>query len=100
MVLGVFSVYDKKSETFSQPMICDSHPDNKPEVSIRMFASMFKNGSMLYDFPEDYDLIYIGTFNDLTGEMNNDIEYGEDDTPIAIIDGVTAKDMMERKNHV
>lgn len=95
MVLGVFSVYDNKSETFSQPMICDAHPDNHKEVAQRLFAGMFKPGSMLYDFPEDYDLYYIGTFNDITGELDQVVDLLDNDP---IFKGVDAKELMERNN--
>lgn len=55
----VFSIYDRAAEVFTTPMFFPTE-----EMAIRAFKATVKPGTLLYDFPEDYKLVWISEFDD------------------------------------
>lgn len=65
MVLKMFSVRDSKGEKFHPPFFKSTHGEAE-----RDFAQMVRDEKSLANkFPEDFDLYYIGLYDDLTGKM-------------------------------
>lgn len=59
----MFSIYDKKARDYSSPFISKTQQD-----AIRKVASTLqKGGTLLSQFPEDYELYYVGGFDPDTG---------------------------------
>ena len=66
MKLKLYSIYDKKSESYSKPF--DAYNDN---CAKRMVAASMDEASLLRKYPTDYRLDNIGTFDDQTGQFEN-----------------------------
>ena len=65
--LQSFSVYDKKSQSFSRPFFSAT----KGEAS-RAFSDMINDTSHpLGKHPEDYSLYLVGNFNDKEGKLSS-----------------------------
>jgi len=67
--MNIYSVYDAKAKTFERPFILPNHPQ-----AIRSFASEVnrkdeRNANMLNEYPEDYSLHHVGTFNTEDGTI-------------------------------
>lgn len=61
----VFAVYDEKARSYGGPII---HPEIG--VAIRSFTAAIKNPqSFLNQFPEDYSLYSIGTYDETSGKL-------------------------------
>lgn len=63
----VFSIRDRAADVFGQPFFCANGA-----VAIRMFTDEVNRpdqNSNLYRHPEDFDLYYLGDFDDAAGEM-------------------------------
>lgn len=64
MIHEVFTVRDAKAEFFSPPFY---HANR--EVALRMFKDVVNNKeTRLYNNPEDYDLYYLGQWDDNSGK--------------------------------
>ena len=65
MELRLYSIYDVKAKIWEPPCYCHNHND-----AMRMFTKYLQqaNGdtgfSMYASFPEDYQIFYLGTYND------------------------------------
>jgi hypothetical protein len=66
MVLKMYSVYDQKAEVFNPPFFQNTH--GQAERSFRQTVSDEK--TMMNKYPEDYDLYYLGEYDDNTGKFN------------------------------
>lgn len=67
MINNIYTIYDKKSETFSQPMFYYSNA-----IAVRSVEYMVnKTGSQLYSNPADFSLFHIGTFDDVSGLLHS-----------------------------
>jgi len=63
MELKAFSIRDTKSEVFNTPFFQKTHGEAE-----RSFRELVKNpDSMPGKYPEDYDLYYLGTYDDQNG---------------------------------
>lgn len=58
-----FSIRDSKSEIFSTPFLQHSHAEAERTLA---HLSQDKN-SQISQFPEDFDLYFLGTFDDVKG---------------------------------
>ncbi len=66
MLLEVVSIYDLKLQAYSQPSVVPT-----TGVALRSFTDQVNaSGSHLGAHPEDYSLVRLGTFNDVTGEFS------------------------------
>lgn len=65
MLLKMFSIRDAKGEVFNQPWFAKTH--GEAERNFRTLAS--KPDSMVSQFPEDFDLYYIGEYDDQSGKV-------------------------------
>lgn len=63
MELKAFSIRDQKSEVFNTPFFQKTH--GEAERSFRELVQDPK--SMVSKYPDDYDLYYLGTYNDQNG---------------------------------
>lgn len=64
--LKVFSVKDTKGGMFLSPMLARSHGEAE-----RMFKQATTDEkSLICRYPEDYDLYYLGEFDDATGKYD------------------------------
>lgn len=81
MELKVFSIRDSKGEIFHQPFFNKSH--GEAERNFRELTNDQK--SMISKYPEDFDLYYLGTYDDNSGRME------PLDTPQHIIKAVNVK---------
>jgi len=62
MILKMYSVYDIKSKIYHPPCLC-----HNAGHATRMFTSTFsKPGSVMHDFPSDFQIFEIGAFDDQT----------------------------------
>jgi hypothetical protein len=67
MIFKLFSVHDRASETFNRPMFLAAKG-----VAIRHFQDEANNTeSPICQHPEDYELFYIGDFNDETAQLTS-----------------------------
>lgn len=66
MIHQVFAVRDSKTEAFLPPFYSQTEA-----AAIRSFrASWMTSGHPFHDFPEDYSLFHLGTFDDATGKFD------------------------------
>jgi len=78
MELKAYSVRDQKGEIFHPPFYKKTHGEAE-----RDFMELCRDEkSMTHKYPEDYDLYFIGTYDDHTGK------FVPVDTPQHIIKGV------------
>ena len=65
MVLKTFTIRDSKGEFYSPPFFQKTHGEAE-----RSFKQLVQDQqSQVSKFPEDYDLYYIGEFDDNTGKL-------------------------------
>jgi len=65
MVLKAYSIRDQKGEIFHTPFFKHTHGEAE-----RDFKTLVNDGkSGINKYPEDYDLYYIGEYNDNTGRF-------------------------------
>lgn len=65
MTLGMFSVYDCKSNEYFQPFYAKNY-----ETAKRNLISSFDADSLFVHYPSDYSLWFIAEFDTETGEIN------------------------------
>lgn len=69
--MKLYSVYDKVAQTFSAPQ-----QDINDATAIRNFTNGINcpndrgEHNMLYKYPDDYELYYLGDINDSTGHFS------------------------------
>lgn len=81
MLLKIFTIRDLKGEIYNAPFFQRSHGEAE-----RNFASLSTDGkSMVAQHPEDFDLYYLGLYNDQTGKIECL------DTPQHVIKAVNVK---------
>lgn len=66
-MLKIYSIFDKKSETFSNPVF--SVNDNVIKRDLLMVQRDPK--SLLALYPEDYDLMFLGSFYEESGTIKS-----------------------------
>lgn len=81
MTQKIYSIRDQKAEYFTQPFFKKTH--GEAERDFTMLVNDEK--SQINKFPEDFDLYYIGDYDDQTGKMS------PLDTPQHIVKAVQAK---------
>jgi len=81
MELKAFSIRDSKAEVFNTPFFQKTH--GEAERSFRELVTDQK--SMVSKYPEDYDLYYLGTYNDQNGLIS------PLDTPQHVIKAISVK---------
>jgi len=65
MELRAYTIRDTKAEAFGAPFFQKTHGEAE-----RNFTALVRDSqSMLYKFPDDYDLYYLGTYNDADGKF-------------------------------
>jgi hypothetical protein len=65
MTQKIYSIHDAKAEYFTQPFFKKTHGEAE-----RDFTQLVNDEkSQLHKFPEDYDLYYLGEYDDNTGKM-------------------------------
>lgn len=64
MKTSAFSVYDVKSKIYAAPMFCENE-----DIAIRNCVAAMGPGSLLTLFPQDFELYYIGDYDQSTGEF-------------------------------
>lgn len=63
----MFTIRDTKGEIFHKPFFNNSHGEAE-----RNFRELTKDEkSMISKYPEDYDLYFLGTYDDSTGKMTS-----------------------------
>jgi len=67
MLLRVYSIRDAKAEVYNQPWFAKTHGEAE-----RNFTQLTRDQkSQVSQFPEDYDLYYLGTYDDQTGMVES-----------------------------
>nr|QJB19888.1 MAG: nonstructural protein [Microvirus sp.] len=67
MLHKVFAIRDSKAEFFNQPFFQKTHGEAE-----RNFKSLVKDDkSMIGKYPEDYDLYFIGEYDDQKGVLKS-----------------------------
>lgn len=67
MELKMYSIRDQKAEAFNQPWYAKTHGEAE-----RTFAQLAKDPkSTIHLFPEDFDLYFVGTYDDQKGVVNS-----------------------------
>lgn len=65
MILKIYSVYDSKTEFFSQPLYMKAKGE-----AVRSFTELANDKSnAIGKYPADYTLFELGTFDDATGKF-------------------------------
>lgn len=65
--MKVFSIRDAKAEVYHNPWFAKTHAEAE-----RSFASLVRDGkSQVSQFPEDFDLYYVGDFDDQKGVIHS-----------------------------
>lgn len=65
MILNLYSVFDTKAKTYSQPIFQEND-----DVSIRSAIDTMNAGnSLIADHPEDFQIFCVGTFDQDTGKI-------------------------------
>lgn len=81
MELRVYSIRDSKAEIFNQPFFQKTDAEAQ-----RSFAQLIRDPkSTINQFPEDYDLYFLGTYDDQTGVIKSM------DTPQHMLKAIAAK---------
>ena len=62
MIAKIYCIYDKKAKLYHAPQL--GHND---EQAKRMFQSLFNKDNVFNEYPEDFSIWDIGTFNDENG---------------------------------
>lgn len=93
MKLKAFSIRDSKAEVFNTPFFQKTHGEAE-----RSFKSLLNDQqSMIAKYPDDYDLYYIGEYDDQAGT------FSVLDTPQHIVKAVqmlgTITDLPSKENH-
>ncbi|AZL82864.1 nonstructural protein [Apis mellifera associated microvirus 23] len=65
MMLKMFSIRDSKAEVYYSPFFAKSH--GEAERNFRELTNDQK--STVSKYPEDFDLYYLGTYDDSTGKL-------------------------------
>lgn len=65
MIRKVFSIRDSKSELFGTPFFNITH--GEAERNFKTLVNDPKSSVSVY--PEDFDLYYLGTYDDITGKV-------------------------------
>lgn len=69
MLLGLYSVYDTAAGAYANPS-----PVISKEAAIRSFGDAVRAASNEWSkHPEDYILMYLGTFDQITGELHPEL---------------------------
>lgn len=68
MVKPVYSIRDRKTECYMSLFVCDNDKVAQAQVTMSLRAE-----SIVSEFPEDYTLYRLGSFNDSTGELVSDV---------------------------
>lgn len=85
MEVKIYSVFDKKSSRYDMPYYF--HNDG---TMIRGISSMFnKKGTIHGDYPADFSIHEVGTFNDMSGQITANTQ------PRFVIEGVDLVDKEE-----
>lgn len=85
MVLKMYSVRDSKGEIFNQPFFQKTHGEAE-----RTFKTLTNDEkSQVHNYPEDYDLYYLGEYDDQTGLVKSL------DTPTHIVKAISVKTMQQ-----
>lgn len=90
MELKAFTIRDQKAEIFNTPFFQKTH--GEAERSFRELCQDTK--SMVSKYPDDFDLYYIGTYNDITGLIS------PLDTPQHVLKAVQCKIQQQPSNAV
>lgn len=65
MLLKIYSIRDSKAEVFNQPFFQKTHGEAE-----RNFMSLVQDEkSTVWKYPDDFDLYYLGDFDDQTGKL-------------------------------
>lgn len=65
MLRKIYAVRDQKVESYSQPFFAHTHGESE-----RSFEQAVKTPNSPYNqFPQDFDLYYLGTYDDQTGAI-------------------------------
>lgn len=65
MQLKIFSIRDSKGEIYNQPFFQKTHGEAE-----RNFRELVKDEkSMIHKYPDDFDLYYLGQFDDQSGVL-------------------------------
>lgn len=65
MELKVYSIRDSKGEIYHQPFFNKTNGE-----AVRNFTELVKDGkSMISKYPQDYDLYFLGHYDDQTGKL-------------------------------
>lgn len=64
MILEAYSIFDKKAKTYEPPRFALNENTAK-----RMFIIMFSTESMYSKFPDDYEVYFLGRYDDETAEF-------------------------------
>lgn len=82
MILKAFTIRDSKAEYFHPPFFQKTH--GEAERSFKQLANDQK--STIWQFPEDYDLYFLGEYDDQTGKWSSP------DSPQHVIKAVQLKE--------
>jgi hypothetical protein len=66
MKLGMYSIYDRKTNVYHPPFL--QQTDASAE---RAFRIILNKDSLMSTYPDDYDCVKVGTFNDDSGKVEN-----------------------------
>jgi hypothetical protein len=86
MLLKVYAVRDAKAEFYSQPFYKRTHGEAERDFSVLVNDQK----STVHPFPQDYDLFWLGDYEDKTGIMS------PPETPLHIAKAI---DLVQKETH-
>lgn len=86
-VQKMFSIRDSKGEVYHPPMYANTH--GEAERNFKMQVNNEK--TMMFQFPEDFDLYYVGDYDTKSGKIT------PKDTPQHLIKAVAVKQKSAEK---
>ena len=66
MIFNLYSVHDKTGEVYGTPFFARNHTD-----AARDFANSAKPGTPVGDYPDEFELVWVGAFDDETGHLTD-----------------------------
>lgn len=66
----LYSIYDVKASSYAPPFVAANEADASRQIAMALMASPSIPPSM---YPEDFYLVYLGSWDEVTGEIKSEI---------------------------
>lgn len=66
---NLYSVYDRKAQAFTHPVIMIFEKDGLAHRALKAAANSQQLGDLIARYPEDFELWRLGTFDEVSGDV-------------------------------